>query len=203
MKLSIKRKLLAGFTLILVLLISMSFLMINKFSESNDRLQSSVDVYSKKINLSNELMIAVLDVARQEKNIILEKDIVQKDYSKDLIYKALETIDKKTNELEELVDDKGKVFLKEFEATWASYQLDLKNIISFAMKNEDEEASKISTDKGLKVREEAISQLQRLIDKNQKSMPERKFLDFNKVAVNGFGTYIIIVEKINKPGDSR
>ncbi len=174
MKLSIKGKLLAGFAIILVLLITMLFFMINKFSESNDRMQNIVDVYSKKVNLSNEIMIAVLEAARHEKNIILEKDLNQKGYFKDKIYRATETIDKKTNELEELVDDKGKVLLKEFEATWASYQPDLKNIISLAMKNEDEEASKISTDKGLKVRDEVVSQLQRLIDKNQKSMEDAK-----------------------------
>ncbi|HEY5589574.1 MAG TPA: hypothetical protein VIK55_01030, partial [Paludibacter sp.] len=71
MKLSIKGKLLAGFTIILVLLISMSFFMINKFSESNDRMQNIVEVYSKKINLSNELMIVMLNAARYEKDIIL------------------------------------------------------------------------------------------------------------------------------------
>jgi len=174
MKLSIKRKLLAGFTLILVLLISMSFLMINKFSESNDRLQSSVDVYSKKINLSNELMIAVLDVARQEKNIILEKDNIQKDHSKDLIYKALETIDKKTIELQELTVGKGVLFLNEFKTIWSGYKPHLNAIISFALKNKTEEAIAISIKSGPMARDAAISQLQRLIDKNEKSMESAK-----------------------------
>ena len=81
MNFTIKSKLFGGYIIILMLLISMLFFMINKYSESNDRLQNIVDVYSKKINISNELMIAVLDVARQEKNIILEKDNIQKDNS--------------------------------------------------------------------------------------------------------------------------
>ena len=48
MNLTIKSKLFGGYVIILMLLISMLFFMINKFSESNDRLQSIVDVYSKK-----------------------------------------------------------------------------------------------------------------------------------------------------------
>src|SRR5665647_1409271 len=109
MKLNIKSKLLTGFTIILVLLIFMAFFMTSKFSESNDRLKNIVDVSSQRINLSNELMIAVLDETRQEKNILMEKDIAKKDYFKDRIYRALDSIDKKTNELDELVDDKGRV----------------------------------------------------------------------------------------------
>ena len=174
MNLTIKSKLIGGYIIILVLLISIALFMTNKLSESNDQMQNIVDVYSKKVNLSNELMIAMLEAARHEKNIILKKDLTQKDYFKDKIYREIETIDKKTKELKELVDDKGKVILKEFETTWASYQPDLKNIISLAMKNKDEEASEISTNNGLKVRDEARSQLQRLIDKNQLSMENAK-----------------------------
>ena len=174
MNLTIKSKLIGGYIIILVLLISIALFMTNKLSESNDQMQNIVDVYSKKVNLSNELMIAMLEAARHEKNIILKKDLTQKDYFKDKIYREIENIDKKTKELKELVDDKGKVILKEFETTWASYQPDLKNIISLAMKNKDEEASEISTNNGLKVRDEARSQLQRLIDKNQLSMENAK-----------------------------
>jgi len=87
MSLTIKSKLFGGYIIILVLLVFMAFFMTNKLSESNNRLQNIVDVYSEKINLSNELMIAVLEVARQEKNIILEKDINQKIMPKFLFIK--------------------------------------------------------------------------------------------------------------------
>jgi len=174
MNLTIKIKLFGGYIIILVLLISMLFFMITKFSESNDRLQNIVDVYYKKINLSNELMIAVLDIARQEKNIILEKDIIQKDYSKDLIYKALETIDKKTIELQDLAEGKGVIFLNEFKTTWTGYKPHLKAIISLAMKNKKEEALDISIESGPMARDAAIGQLQGIIDKNKKSMENAK-----------------------------
>lgn len=174
MNLTIKSKLLGGYIIILTLLITTAFFMAGKFSESNERLLNIVDVSSKRISLSNELMIAVLDATRHEKNIMLEKDPVQKDYYKNRIYKALESVDKKTNELDELVDDKGKVILNEFKNTWASYKSDLNQIILLTMKKQDEEAFKISIDRGLKVRDAVISHLQRLIDKNEKSMENDK-----------------------------
>ena len=52
---------------------------------STFKIQKQLDL----INLSNELMIAILDAARFEKNIILEKNVVKMDYYKDRIYRAL------------------------------------------------------------------------------------------------------------------
>jgi len=170
MSLTIKSKLIGGYIVILVLLIFMAFFSINQLAESNQRLLNIVEVSSKKLNLSNELMIAVLDAARQEKNIILEKNPVRKNYYKDRIYRALETIENKTNELTELADDNGKVTLKEFSDTWTSYKPYLNEIIILAMKNDVEKATTISIGKGAQVRDNAINDLDRLVDKNKKSM---------------------------------
>jgi CheY-like chemotaxis protein/signal transduction histidine kinase len=189
MNLTIKSKLFGGYIIILMLLISMLFFMIKKFSESNVRLQNIVEVYSKKINLSNELMIAVLNAARNEKDIILGKDIIQKDYSKDKIYRALDVIDKKTTELQELVDEKGKIILDEFKTTYTGYKIHLNAIISLAMKNKNEEAFDISIESGLKARDAAIGQLQSIIDKNEKRMENAKIE--NNASYNGALTLII------------
>lgn len=174
MNLTIKRKLIVGYTVILLMLIFMAFFVTNKFSESNQRLLHIVDTSTRKIVLSKELMIAVLDAARSEKDIIMERDQDQKDYYKGLINKSQETIHQKTIELQELVDEKGTVILKEFVDTWASYQPDLNKIIALSMKNEEEEAFKISIDSGLKVRDAAIRQLERLVLKNEQSMQNDK-----------------------------
>ncbi|MEP7106974.1 MAG: response regulator [Ferruginibacter sp.] len=171
---SIKGKLFEGFAIFLVLFISILFFIIGKFSNSNDRLQNIVDIDSKKINLSSELMIGVLDAAREEKNIILEKDSIQKDYFKDKIYRLLEIIDKKTIELHEVADRNGKIILDEFKMIWTGYKVHLNEIIVLAMKNEGEEAFKISIATGQKTRDAAISKLEMIIDKNKKSMENAK-----------------------------
>lgn len=170
MNLTIKRKLIGGYTIILLMLIFMASFMTNKFSESNQRLLNIVEISAKRVNLSNELMIAVLHVARSEKDIMMEKDPDLKEYYKELIYNSLGTIDKKTIELQELVDAKGVVILNEFIDTWASYKPDLNRIITLAMKNENEEAFNISLDKGLKATDASILHLERLVLKNEKSM---------------------------------
>lgn len=177
MNLTIKNKLLGGYLAILSVLIFMSVFMVLKFSESNERLVNIVERSSKKISLSNELMIAVLDAARQEKNIILEKDPVRKDYYKDRLYDALEEINAKTGEMEGLVDSQGKMILDEFKTTWADFVPDLNEIVSLAIRNEDEKAFQISANEGLKTRDLAISLLERLTEKNEKSMQLDKELN--------------------------
>ena len=168
MNLKVRSKLIAGFSIILMLLIFLAFFSINKLSESNQRLLNVVDVSSKKINLTDEVMIAILDEARYEKDIILEKDIVKKEFYKDHIYKALDTIDNKTNEIESLlIDERGRVILKVFTKSWANYKPELNKIISFAMKNDEKGAFKISSEIGMDLRDAAISDLNKLVLKNK------------------------------------
>ncbi len=171
---SIKAKLAAGFSIIVLLLIVVAFLMANTLSETNRRLENLVEISARRISLSHELLIQVLDAGRHEKNIILEKDPVKKDYFKDRIYQPLAVIDKKANELFELTDEKGKAFLNEFNNSWGSYKADLDEIITLAIKNEDEKAFRISTEKGLKIRDAAIAQLQKIVEKNEQSMVNNK-----------------------------
>jgi len=174
MNLTVKSKLIGGYSFILVLLIFTVLFTINKLSESNQRLLNIVDVSSKKVNLSNELMISVLNAARNEKDIILEQDNIEKEFSKDRIYKSLDVIDQKSTELDGLVDDKGKVILEVFIDKWDRYKPELIKIISLAMKNDDKQAFKISSEIGLKVRDSAISDLQKLVIKNESDMVTAK-----------------------------
>jgi CheY-like chemotaxis protein len=168
MNLKVRSKLIAGFSIILMLLIFLAFFAINKLSESNQRLLTIVDVSSKKINLTDEVMIAILDEARYEKDIIIEKDIVKKDFYKDRIFKALDTIDTKTNEIESLlIDERGRVILQIFTNSWANYKPELNRIISLAMKNDEKGAYKISREIGMDLRDAAISDLNKLVLKNK------------------------------------
>ena len=192
MNLTVKNKLIVGYSIILILLISIAFFTTNKLSESNQRLLNIVDTSSKKVNLSNEIMIAVLDAARFEKDIILEKNPERKDYLKEKIYKALDIIDQKTNELDGLVDDKGKAILKVFMINWSSYKPELNKIIFLSMKNDENGAFKISSEIGTNVRDAAISDLEKLVTKNETSMQNDK--DQNNTNYNA--TLILIIALI-------
>ncbi|MDD4970527.1 MAG: response regulator [Paludibacter sp.] len=191
MNLTVKSKLIGGFSIILMLLIFISYFTINKLSESNQRLLNIVDVSSRKVNLSNELMIAVLDAARYEKDIILDKNPVKKDYYKDRIYRALDSIDKKTDELDGLVDEKGKIILKVFTDSWGSFKPELNKIIYLAIKNDEAAAFKISSEKGVEVRDAAIADLEKLVLKNETSMLNAKIQ--NEQNYNSALTLIIVL----------
>jgi signal transduction histidine kinase/DNA-binding response OmpR family regulator/CHASE3 domain sensor protein len=170
MNLTIKNKLLIGYGAILIILLAISGFMAVKISESNQRMLNIVDISAEKVRLSNELMVEILQAGRQEKNLILEKNIAKKDIYKGRLYEALTKIDEKTIELHDLVDAHGKVLLEEFKNIWDNYKKDLDQVISLAMKNENDKAFEISVGKGMKVRDEVINQLENLSEKNEAKM---------------------------------
>ena len=174
MKLTIRTKLITGFLLLLALLIVIGLVMISELSRSNERLNDILDRSGKKVTLSHEILISVLEAARHEKNLILEKEAVKKDLYKDQVYEALQTIDKKSAELSELVDEKGKVFYDAFNLAWTNYKSDLDSIIFLCLNNKTEAAFIISIDRGAKVRDDAVDQLGKLILKNEKQMEEAR-----------------------------
>lgn len=174
MNVTIRTKLFGGFAIVLILLVFLAVFIVNKYSESNRRLLSIVDVSSQKVNLSNEIMISVLDAGRQEKNIILEKNPVKKDNYKTRLYSAVTVVDRKTAVLREMTDSQGRVILNEFSAIWTDYKADLDEIVLLSMQNNDESAAAISVSKGKNVRDAAIVILERLIARNMESMQRDK-----------------------------
>ncbi|MEX1187696.1 MAG: response regulator [Bacteroidia bacterium] len=174
MILSIRNKLIIGFSFIFTLLIFMVIFMSDKLHESNERIVYLVDVSGQRINLSNELMIEVLQATRHEKNIILEQDTTQLEFHRSLLFLSLELIDKKTSELELISDPSGKQIIAEFKAIWKSYREDLNKIISHTFKSEFQLASRISVEEGSTIRDAAINQLEKLIAKNEIGMEQAK-----------------------------
>lgn len=174
MNFSIKAKLLGGFSIILSLLLTLAILLTQNLAETNDRLDNIVNVSSKKVSLSQELMIHVLEVTRQEKNIILAKDILAKDKYRGKLSEVLATIDKKVLELENLLTDKGTKDISEFKTIWNDYEKSLEKIIRLSMNNEEEKAFELSNTEGLQTREKTITVMQRIIDRNTKRMMDDK-----------------------------
>ncbi|MDP2388207.1 MAG: response regulator [Bacteroidota bacterium] len=174
MNTSIKNKLLAGFSIILLLLISISWIMSNKLSETNESLKNLVNISSRKINLSNEIIISIMETGRYEKNIILEKDQLKSNSYKNQIDESLKLIDNKTLELEELVDAKGKKIITDFKTIWKQYKIDLNTIILLSSKHEDVKAYNISIDKGAQARDQSQEVINRLVEKNKNDMTNDK-----------------------------
>lgn len=170
MNFSIRAKLLGGFSIILLLLLTLAVLMTNKLSETNDRLGHIVNSSSKKVSLSKDILIEVLEAGRQEKNIILEKDLTdRKNYAKKL-QETLAAIDTKIDELQTLVDENGSDDLNEFRTTWKSYRPLLDEIIQLSIQNEEEKAFELSATKAMLLRDEVAELIQKIINRNEKRM---------------------------------
>ncbi|MFA6944866.1 MAG: response regulator [Pedobacter sp.] len=194
MALTIKSKLLGGYIIILVLLTCMALFMTGKLSESNDRLGKIVDVSSRKISLSQEVLIYVLTAGRHEKSMLLEKEIPKKEFYRNKMDESLSAINIKIPELEELVDERGTKDLNEFKTIWEQYKISLDEIVLLTMKNENERAFEISVTKGLKTREDVITIMERIIDRNEKSIAADKIksVESYKYSLNLIITLIIV-----------
>ncbi|HLG40411.1 MAG TPA: MCP four helix bundle domain-containing protein, partial [Chitinophagaceae bacterium] len=177
MNLTIRTKLLVGFTIILLLLVSASLLMTNKLSDSNARLENLVDVTAQRLILSKNVLIQVLSAAKQEKNIVLEKDISEKNQYRNKLNEALTAIDKNISELEQLVTEKGTKDLSEFKVILNEYKLILNEIIQMDAKNENEAAIEISQTKGFKAREGLSVNMATIIERNEKWMEADKIIN--------------------------
>lgn len=174
MKFTIKNKLLIGFTIILVMLFSMLYFVVKKTSDSNNMTQHIVNVSAKKITLTHEVMIGVLQSARHEKNLILEKDSAKRTYHKKQIYQSLIFVENKIIALKKLVTGTGEKMLDSFISTWFHYRTDLDEIIFMVEKGKADAAFKISIDKGLVARDKSIAILYELIDENELNMLNEK-----------------------------
>ncbi|HTF05024.1 MAG TPA: response regulator [Bacteroidia bacterium] len=174
MNLTIRTKLLVGFAIILVLFISAALLITAAFSETNDRLGKFVNVSGKRINLSNEILIAVLNASRYEKNVILENDALRKESFRQEMTRYMEVVDQKLPELRSLSDDTEKVIIDELITSWAMYHELTDEIVRFSMNNQSDSAFALSGSEGRRFRDKTIAQIEKLIGKNNESIQRDK-----------------------------
>lgn len=171
---SIKSKLVTGFSLVLLLLFIVSFFVSNKLAETNERLVEMVEVSSRKISLSHEILIEMLDATRQEKNLILAQDSYQKEVYRSKMEQSIAALDDKIPQLEELLTDKGAKDFAQFKKLWAEYKIPMNEIVALTMKGENDRAFEISSTSVYKIREEILDVIQRIVARNEKKMEEDK-----------------------------
>src|SRR4051812_41528633 len=179
MSLTIKGKLFISYSIILLMLILTALFMINKFSESNNRFLNVVDVSTRKVNLSNELLIAILNESRQEKNLILVTEQTEIIYFNDRLNQSIDSADRKIAELEVLLNEDGRKKLDKIKSIWTQYKPELAKLVSFAIKNEREKAAAISIEAGLKMRDVDLAETEAFITMNKKEMEADKIDNHN------------------------
>ncbi|EPG50895.1 response regulator [Leptospira kirschneri] len=171
---TIRGKLIIGFSIILGMLLISVLFVLDMVSDSNDRLKRIVDISAKKVNLSHEILIGVLEASRHEKNIIIERDPIKMVYYRDRIYRAVDSVDQNTIELQSYTEAQGGETLQDFISLWTAYKSDLAQIVSLSLENNKGRAFEISIRKGLTIRDSIIKTLSYLIKKSEENMQSDK-----------------------------
>lgn len=171
---TIKSKLFSGFAAMFLLLVIVASILIFRLTETNRSLNELVDLFSRKVGLSGEMLANVLEAARHEKNIIIETNPVEILKYEQRLRVAMQNVDQNILTLTPLVDGEGEQLLLQFKDSWSTYKNDIEEIITLALDNKNQDASKISLGRGFQVRETVIATLNLLVEKNQNAMAESK-----------------------------
>lgn len=211
MKTTIRTKLLASFAVFLLLLIGITGFMLYKFNETAENYSARVEASSKKVDLSNEVMKGILNISRQEKNLLIYTSSQDLQATRDKVQNHIEVIDANIEQLEKLVDEVGEKILADFGINWIAYKAALPAIGISAPANQSENLLQSSREAD-HYREEAISRLEQLIDKNREDIYVEKLSSdqaFNTAIATAVTLFLIalilallislgIVKSINK-----
>ncbi len=165
MKLTIKVKLILGFSCLIVLMAIISFLSLDKLSSQNDRLDSIVDISAEKIKLASRINQGVLTITRAEKNIILADTQEKMDKFAEFSDQTQKEMEDRIKNLENLVDGEGKTHLNQFEKTWTEYLAINKQVRDLARLNSNVKAKLLSQGDGRSAYDATAAIIKRLVDK--------------------------------------
>ncbi len=141
---TIKAKMTLAFAALLLLIAGVAFAGTTSMGTINDRLNYLVDVPVQRLVLAQQLREELLQVSREEKNMILEDDeAVMAEYGQS-IQASLARIDEKVAAIEPLIEDAGKDELAAFKQQIVTYRPLIAEIQRLATLNSDVRAQALS-----------------------------------------------------------
>ncbi|MDN3404140.1 MULTISPECIES: methyl-accepting chemotaxis protein [unclassified Pseudoalteromonas] len=167
---SIKAKLLASFSLIIVMLIVTAGIGIYNLSIMNDQMSKIINVSAEKVKLAARVNQGALAVSRAEKNIILADSKAAMDEYADFIAQTRDEMLERRATLRNLVNDNGKRLLDEFAATWDEYIEVNLQIRDLARADLNDKAIVLSKNEGRRLNDLAISQMANLVNAIEQDM---------------------------------
>lgn len=166
----IRTKLIFGFALIFTILALASLYTAYQMADTNDKLSGLVDVSARRIILSNNLTLALLDLNQYEKDILVFDNKEKLQNYAPLISASIGRVDGALDSLQQIVAEERKGLLTEFQIAWVAYKKALPQMLSLALSNQPEAAHKLSTTEGTMGRIAAISMVSKIIVANEADM---------------------------------
>ena len=172
---SIKVKLIVMVTLSLVITGMLSFVVLTGLSTMNDTMHEIVDIDSEQVVISKTIIIKVLEMRIDERNIIIASTKEEIDeYVSDFNAKKLElnTLIQSLRDLTKKAEDKVKI--DNFKHAMDSYEEDFEKVVAFSIAHNDEDAMALSNGTAKKDIDEERNVLLSMVKHNLEKMDEDK-----------------------------
>jgi methyl-accepting chemotaxis protein len=174
---SIKTKLIASFSFLILLLSLTAWLGVTGMSSINNLLEGVVDVSAEKIKLSARINQNLLAISRAEKNIILAKTTDEMDaFAENTALENAEMTDRRTR-LRVLIDDDGKLLLDKFSNLWDDYITVNTEVRALARLNSNKVATDLSTGEARTAFDAASGEIRSLVERADNALDEAKTLE--------------------------
>ena len=166
MRLTIKVKLAATFTVIVVMSALAMFLAIRNMGAMNDSFSAAIDGNVHRIQLADALQVETLTVARDEKNLILLSDPSAKDDLVKQIDTSIEKVRTDSATLEDMSSEKGKPLVERFISAYSDYLTQHAEVRRLALQGLTDQASALTMGKAAEVRKASTAALAEVVALN-------------------------------------
>ncbi|GAA0580250.1 methyl-accepting chemotaxis protein [Rhizomicrobium electricum] len=144
MRFTIKLKLAVTFGLIATMLLVAAFVAVNSLSSLNDTLKSMIAGPVERMNVALNIHDSFMDIARTQKNMILESDAQEIRGYDEKLTKLRSEVDEFITRGDAIASEKGKLKYNEIRASWDTFKsLDTK-LRQLALEGKDAEATALS-----------------------------------------------------------
>ena len=191
---SIKTKLIASFSFLIILLSLVAWLGTTGMASINNLLEGVVNVSAEKIRLSARINQNLLAITRAEKNIILAKTTEEMDvFAENSALESAEMTERRVK-LRELIDDDGKLLLDQFSNLWDNYIIINTEVRTLARLNSNKIATDLSKGEARTAFDAASNEIRSLVERAGNTLDAANTLDSARRAADN----IRLAARINR-----
>ncbi|MEM1383002.1 MAG: methyl-accepting chemotaxis protein [Pseudomonadota bacterium] len=169
MAMTIRMKLIAGFTAVLMLAGGMAIYAINALSAVKDQVNELVDVSSERVRLGDRLLELGTSISRTQKNVILlkDQDLMRAEVVK--VDRLVEEMNATIRALDAIATPEGKARLAEFEERIEAYLTMNAEVLRLTQLNTDSRAQEMLFTDGRTFYAEVDAALRGLIERSERA----------------------------------
>jgi len=166
MRLTLKVKLSATFAVIVAMSAGGMFMAIQNLGALDTAFTTAINSNVARIQLTDDLNVRTLRVARDEKSLILASDMMSQNKYIAAMDTEIEHIHADVEQLHEKSDETEKVMVEEFVKAYDEYLEQNAEVRRLALANRDEEAFSLATGRAAQVRQVSVEILAEITEMN-------------------------------------